>query len=229
MMIRVLVALGLGLACAAGVASAADLPLLIEKKAIIHHQKTSVHPKIATLHPKMVAHLVKKTSDKPQLVAVLPAATKPSPIVKAPAPVLREVPTTLTWVLGPMVANADGGKGEGSASATGNIVVDKPGTSFGPEMVVELEGHVVKTAQSTVRLDIHIGSFQKSVLWSSDEIKSGKFKITLNEKVPAGVMPAYIPVTALAFVTKAGEGHVAMVSLEKIVLRLGGMQVIGTK
>ena len=128
-----------------------------------------------------------------------------------------------------MTTNADGGKREGSASATANIIVDKPGTVFGPDMIIELEGHVVKTTEATVRLDIQVGDTKKTVSWNADQTKSGIFKITLNEKVPAGVLPALIPVSALAFVTQTGRGHVAMVSLEKIILRFASAQIVGTK
>jgi len=226
-MIRVLFALGLSMTCAASLACAADLPLLIVEKAPIHHKTKIVQRKAFALPGKKLAILAKKAGHKQQLAVVLPAATMPAPAIKPPA--LPSAMTNLSWVLGPMVANADGGKNEGSASATGNLVVDRPGASYGPEMVIELDGHVVKTVQSTVRLDIHIGPFQKSLVWSADEIKSGIFKITLTEKAPAGVLPAYIPVTALAFVTKVGDGHAAMVSLEKIVVRLGNAQIISAK
>jgi len=221
-MFRVLLALGLSLTCAASIASAADLPLIFDQKLPVHRQRPLKYLKTVDL-------LVGKTSPNSRLAALPPANTKPAPTVKHSAPVLPLAPSNLSWTLGPMVANADGGKREGSASATANIVMDKLGTRFGPEMFVELEGHVVKTAQSTVRLDIQIGTLKKSVVWNTDEVKSGTFKITLNEKFAAGSLPAFMPVSALAFVTQTGEGHVAMVSLERIVLRFGGKQIISTK
>jgi hypothetical protein len=215
MMSRVLFYIGLCFLCTASLSFAADLPLIFDKAPPVHHKKKS------TLH-------VKKTVSKPQLVALLPAPTNLL-AEKKPTPLVPKEMSNLSWVLGPMVANADGGKREASASATANIIVDNPGTNFGPEMMIEIEGHVVKTAQATVRLDIQIGDMKKTVVWNTNEIKAGIFKITMNEKVPPGVLPALIPVSALAFVTQTGDGHAAMVSLEKIMLRFSGAQVVSTK
>jgi hypothetical protein len=199
---------------AASFGFAADLPLLINKTPPAHHKKKTILQ-------------AKNTGLNPQAIASLPASAK-LPTEKLPTPLAPQTTQTtneLSWVLGPMVANADGGKREASASATANIIVDKPGTSFGPEIVIELEGHVVKTIQATVRLDIHIGSMKKTVQWNSDEIKAGIFKITMNERVPPGLLPSLIPVSALAFVTQSGDSHAAMVSLEKIMLRFAKPQV----
>ncbi len=220
-MFRALVTFGLCILCSASVPFAADLPLLTIKSPLVHHQKN-------TFRKKSIA-------SKPQLIAVLPAvtnslATQPQLLTeKNPAAITHKPMSNMAWVLGPMSANADGGKHESSVSATANIIVEKPGTSYGPEIVVELEGHVVKTVQSTVRLDIQVGDFKKSVQWNADEVKSGVFKISINQKIASGVLPELIPVSAIAFVTQAGEGHAAMVSLERIVLRFKGSQIISSK
>ena len=219
-MFRVLIAIVLFWLGTAGLSFAADLPLLFE-------HKTPVHPKKMTSHLKKPAKLLSAISLP--AASNRPVAKLPSPIVKNPTPLAPQATSTLSWVLGPMTTNADGGKREGSASATANIIVDKPGTVFGPDMIIELEGHVVKTTEATVRLDIQVGDTKKTVSWNADQTKSGIFKITLNEKVPAGVLPALIPVSALAFVTQTGRGHVAMVSLEKIILRFASAQIVGTK
>jgi hypothetical protein len=221
MMFRVTTTFVLGLLCAANIGFAADLPSTFAKAPSVHHKNTTIR--------------VKKPAPKSKQVGLLPivkklyAEKKPVPTVEAAVPTNPSSKSRLSWVLGPMVANADGGKHEGSASASANIVVESPGTTVGPEMIVELQGHVVKTIQSTVRLDIYIGDVKRSVTWSSDEVKSGIFKVTLNEKMPAGVLPSLIPVSALGFVTQAGEGHVAMVSLEKIVLNFTAPQVVSQK
>jgi hypothetical protein len=220
-MVRVLAAVGLSFLFTVNLSFAADLPLFIEKKAPIHYKKV--------LAP------AKKPMIKPLSTASIPSVTKiPTPkelasVTKVTAPEAQVAISSLTWALGPMTANADGGKREGSNSATANIVVDKPGTATGTEMVIELEGHVVKTVQSTVRVDVYIGDLRKSLVWNADEIKSGIFRVTLTEKIPAGVLPELIPVSAIAFVTQAGDGHVAMVSLEKIVLRYSSPQVASKK
>jgi hypothetical protein len=223
-MSRVLAAFGLCFLFTLSPSFAADLPLIIEKTLPIHHKKIKPHIKRPAIMPQSVVSIPVVTSvPDPKELASIDKTQTPA------APVSPIAISNLTWVLGSMTANADGEKREGSISETANIVVDRPGIDFGPEMVIELEGHVVKTIQSTVRLDVHIGNIKKSIVWNADEIKSGIFKITLIEQVTAGVMPALIPVSAIAFVTQAGEGHAAMVSLEKIVLRYSGPQVASTK
>lgn len=217
-MFRVQTAFMVCFLCTADLSFAADFPSNIVN--VAHSQ------------PKKTAFKPKKTLPKPQKTGVQPVVAKvqdakaPASVVDKPTPISPKAAGNLSWVLGPMTANADGGKREASNSATANIVVDKPGTSFGPEIMIELNGHVVKTIQSTVRLDVQIGEMRKSVVWHADEIKSGIFKITINEKIAAGVLPALIPVSAIAFVTQEGEGHAAMVSLEKIVLRFANPQII---
>jgi hypothetical protein len=220
-MFRVLAASGMCVLLLANSSLAADLPLFIEKTPPIHHKKIIFPAKKLIPKPKSIVSL--------PVVTKVPDTKEVASIAKIPKAVTSSVSSNLAWVLGPMTANADGDKREGSNSATANIVVDKPGTAVGPELIIELEGHVVKTVQSTVRLDIHVGNVKKSVVWNADEIKSGMFKITLNEQIAVGVIPDVIPVKALAFVTQAGDGHAAMVSLEKIVLRYSGPQVASTK
>ena len=215
-MLRVLLALALSSICVANSAYAADVPYEPPKPAILHvmAKKTKVaFQKFAHLIPMAVlpkvipGSITPTTKDQTQVAT---ASTKVSPDV-----------IELPWVLDPLVATADGGKKEGSSGREVNLVTNRPGTDFGPDVVIELTGHVIKTAQSTVRLDIHIGSLQKSVLWAADDVKSGLFKITLNEKLEPGHMPNYFPASAVAFVTQEGDGHVAMVSLEKVVFRMG--------
>lgn len=215
-MLQVLLALALSVLWFAPVAFTADLPWVPSKvvklhvvanKATVAVQKPTHLIPVAVL-PKVIPGSISEIFKEQTQIAI--ASTNVSPD-------LIELP----WVLDPLVATADGGKKEGSSGVEGNLVTNRPGTNFGPDVVIELTGHVIKTAQSTVRLDIHIGSLQKSILWAADDVKSGVFKITLNEKLQSGQMPSYFPASAMAFVTQEGEGHVAMVSLEKIVFRMG--------
>ncbi len=215
-MLRVRLAFALGFVCVASSAFAADVPYVsykpLKMKAFIKKSKVALHrPEqlmpVAVLPKVLPGSITQTTKDQTQVTT---ASTKVSPSV-----------IELPWVLNSLVATADGGKREGSAAAEGNLVTNRPGTDFGPDVVIELSGHVIKTAQATVRLDIRIGALEKSVLWSSDDIKSGAFQITLNEKLESGPMPIYFPASVLAFVTQQGDGHVAMVSLEKVVFRMG--------
>ncbi len=141
----------------------------------------------------------------------------------AVVPVGKEI--NLAWVLDPLSANADGGKKESSASVEGNLVVLESGYVTSPYMVIELQGHIVKTVNTTVRIDIKIGGKNHSVNWPLDDVKSGSFKVKLDAAMAEGELPAYIPVSAIAFVTNAKKGGAAMVSLEKITIRVGKVRV----
>ena len=230
---RGLLAVALSVYCIATSAFAADVPYVPELKpshAMV--TKFKPHHKVATVkssHMVAVAVLPKvmpgSISQPPKIQAKLPMA--PTKLPDEPTELADDI-VELPWVLDPLVALADGGKREGSASVEGNLVTDKARSEIGPEVAIELTGHVVKTAQSTIRLDIHIGSIARTVLWKADEIKSGRFKVTLNDKMAAGPMPSYFPASALAFVTQEGDGHVAMVSLEKIVFRIGKLHLAAT-
>jgi hypothetical protein len=219
-MYRVIFAILLSMTCATRLAVGADISSWVETKAPLQVKKLKQH--------KSIALKSKKNNIKRQPSAVIPK--KPEVAISISQPALPETTSVdLSWVLDPLVANADGGKNEGSASVTGNIVVDTPGTSCDPEMVIELEGHIIKTVDSTVRLDIQVGKIQRSVVWKADVIKSGKFNMTLKEKVEACVLGDYIPASVLAFVTKTGEGHAAMVSLEKITVRHSVTEIVGSQ
>lgn len=231
---RVLLALVLFVSCIAAPAFAADVPYVPEKpvphvtlikkikplRKVVAKESTGLVA-VAAL-PKVEPGSV---SQPPKIQGRLPIPTAKLPDQPTP---LAEDQVVLPWVLDPLVALADGGKREGSAGVSGNLVPDKVGAEIGPEVAIELSGHVVKTAQSTIRIDVQIGSIHRTVLWNSNEVKSGKFLVTLNETIPVGRMPKYFPASALAFVTQEGEGHVAMVSLEKIVFRLGKLHLAAT-
>lgn len=211
--------------CVAG-AHGADLPMFVPKQVHTKIVKKKSAAKVAAVAPVKLHAAVQKP------VASLATAKQTAKIASksVAAPSENEQANNsvnLSWTLGPLVANADGGKNEGSASITGNLIIDKPGAKIGPELNIELVGHIIKTPQSVVRLDVQIGDVKRTVTWKSDEIKSGTFKIMLHERLPAGVLPETFPASALAFVTKEGDGHAAMVSLEKINLRIGKLSVAG--
>lgn len=202
--------------------NAADLPMFLPKDV---HGKAF---KVAIKHAKTAAILPDdplSTAAKPVLAATAPViapntiAAQPDQPVANVAPVGSDM--KLSWTLDTLVANADGGKNEGSASVTGNLVIHKPRIKFGSALTIELIGHIIKTPQSEVRLDVQIGPVKRTVVWNSDEVKSGIFKIILDEKMPAADMAGNLPASVLAFVTKHGDGAAAMISLEKVNLHLG--------
>ena len=132
----------------------------------------------------------------------------------------------LSWVLDPLVANADGGKKEDSAAIQANLVMPEPGYVSAPYMLIELNGHIVKTADTTVRLDIKIDGKNHTTSWPTDDVQAGKFKITLKAAMAEGELPDYFPVSAIAFVTNNSKRGAAMVSLEKINIRVGKVRVV---
>lgn len=190
-------------------ASAADVPF----------SKIGVTP----LAPKPVTKLKKKVA-KTSLPAaarkaVVKAATETQQAVAVPTPSEIE----LSWVLDPLVAHADGGKREGSASAEANLVVTEPGFASASNMRIELYGHVVKTAHTAARIDVRIGGRSHTFEWTSEDVQAGRFNRTFKATLPQGKLPPYIPVSAFAFVTRESQGGAVLVSLEKIVVRVGNV------
>jgi hypothetical protein len=137
------------------------------------------------------------------------------------APTANEI--EMSWVLDPLMAHADGGKREGSASAEANLVVTEPGFASASYMTIELNGHIVKTARTTARVDVRIGSKTNTLEWTSDDVQSGRFNRTFKATLPEGKLPPYFPVSAIAFVTRERDGGAVLVTLEKIVVRVGNI------
>lgn len=219
--------------CFATVVEAADLPAYPVVKVAKPSIKSS-KPKKTVLKAPPVATLkapkkpAEKTASKLPNAAVEPAEKTDSKLPEAAVePVGKEV--NLTWVLDPLVANSDGAKREDSASVEANLVVTEPGDTLPSAMVIELTGHVIKTVDTSVRLDIRVGGLRRVVNWKADDVQSGKFHISLNGPMTGEKLPDYLPVSALAFVTKEGKEGVAMVSLDKVVVRLGNMNLADKK
>jgi hypothetical protein len=178
-------------------------------------------------HPKQVTSPVQKKLKRKKTTAVKPDVLKAKPALER---TVRKQPSSeaqtsdvvsLTWQLDPLVANSDGAKREDSASVEAHLLVPQPAKISHPTMIIELTGHVVKTVNTTARLDIRVGKSHRILSWNSDDVKAGKFKIVLNEPTTAGALPDHYAVSALAFVTKDGREGAAMISLERVVLRLG--------
>jgi hypothetical protein len=207
MIVRGLALLAVCGACVASAAFAADLPSYHPKQANIPHQK-KMKPKRALVE----THFVVKTK-----VARMKTIGKTRQTETEPTG--GEV--SMTWQLDPLTANSDGAKREDSASVETNLIVPQSANISNPTMVIELTGHVVKTVKTTARLDIRVGKTYRTVSWKSDDIKADSFKITLSQPIVSDPLPEYYPVSALAFVTKEGKDGAAMISLEKVVVRLG--------
>jgi hypothetical protein len=230
---RIVVALMVSGFCFSAQAEAADLPLTVqhrpvkkaEAKVVVRDKRkiTVSKPRPVRVVPKIADRL-----DEPQVAPVekdvevavqIPKEEKPQ--VKSPevAPVGQEL--ELSWFLNSLIANVDGPKNESSASMEGNLIVAEPGYVTSPYMVIELSGHVVKTPATTVRIDVSVGKTTRSVTWPSDDTKSGRFKVAIDAPLAKGKLPGYFPVSAIAFVTREGKSGTAMVSLDKVRLRVG--------
>jgi hypothetical protein len=207
---RALMLVAVGGMCASSIGYAADLPLYPLKKPVPQRQVRLAKPAL-----KVAA----KPATQKKMVA------QPLPV----APAAVEDDMNLVWVLDPLVANSDGAKKEDSASIETNLVVTEPGHITQPMMTIELSGHVVKTLRTTARIDVRIGKSYRTVAWTVDDVQAGKFKISLDEPVKAGKLPDYYPVSALAFVTSDGKDSAAMISLEKVVVRVGKTRVATAK
>jgi hypothetical protein len=209
------------------IAEAADLPSWPPQ-----HVKSVVKQPNKKALKKTAAKPVKEkklAAKVPMRVAVEDPATQAVALKRRSKIEHKDDILNMLWVLNPLVATSDGAKNEGSASETANLIVTESDFVAEPEMVIELSGHIVKTVGTTARIDVKIGKNYRTVAWTSDDIQAGKFNISLTEKMPGGQLPAYFPVSALAFVTKPGKDGAAMVSLEKVVLRIGKLRVATTQ
>jgi hypothetical protein len=210
-------------------AAAADLPVL--------KAKHKLHRVVVIAKPKVIAAKPKSTIAKPkkQIAKARPIVSATAPEVEqgvASAPVAPDATGNeidMAWVLDPLVATADGRKREGSASIEGNLIVAEPGYVTAPYMIIQLSGHIVKSPQTTARLDVNIAGTQRSVSWNSDDVQSGRFSIELKAPMQKGKLPDYFPVSALAFVTRDKDAGATMVSLDKIVVRVGKVELVATQ
>ncbi len=220
---RIALSIAVCLFCVGSVASAADLPAYdppVKLKAVKLQKKSSIVLKKAVAKAPVV-----KTVRAPLARSVKAVEEKPAVANREVVPEAEQKEINLSWVLDPLVANADGAKKEGSAGVEGNLVVAEPGFVTAPYMVIELRGHVIKTPGSTARIDVRIAGKNHTFSWSAEDVQSGKFVFTLNEEVPAGDLPSYFPVSALAFVTNSAKSGAVMVSLEKINIRIGKVRL----
>lgn len=188
-------------------ADAADLPF-INVSDVPQQKKPAAKPKKQSSRTLQVATT---RNDKPKTHVV-----KPEQVVAS-----KTDEIDLQWALDPLVATADNQKKEGSASAEANLIVLEPGSVSAPYMTIELSGHVVKTAQTTARIEVRVGGKRNTVSWNADDIKAGQFKVEFKSTMTEGELPRYFPVSAIAFVTNSGTTGAVMVSLETITVRVG--------
>lgn len=206
---RLFMLLIMGCLCHAPAASAADVPF-----SKLGDTQQSAKP---VAKPKKKT--AKTNSPANSRKAKIKAAAETQQAVIAPT--ANEI--EMSWVLDPLMAHADGGKREGSASATANLVVTEPGFASASYMTIELNGHVVKTAHTTARIDVRIGGKSHTIEWPADDVQSGRFNRTFKATLPEGKLPPYFPVSAIALVTRERDGGAVLVTLEKIVVRVGNI------
>ena len=134
---------------------------------------------------------------------------------------------SLSLELDTLVANADGAKTEASSSFAGQFSIQQPDYVSLPSMHFELRGLIVKTAGSTASLEVTVGNLKKSVVWQDNEVLSEPFTASFSGSVPDGQLPSPLPISVLAFVRKAPGGGAVLVSLEKIDVKIGQVNVAG--
>jgi hypothetical protein len=132
---------------------------------------------------------------------------------------------TLAMTLDKLIANADGGKMEDSASMEGEFVVGQPRTLRLKAMKVELMGHIVKTEGTFAQLTVKIGGMERSFEWKAAEIKSGKFTEVMTVSIPNGELPVPFPVSALATVSRTKDQGAVLLTLDEIKVTIGPDQV----
>jgi hypothetical protein len=215
-MIRLgVVLLAVWMFCVVPTANAADVPFLATNSSV-----TREKPKLKVQKPR--SKQVRATKAKA-------AAAAPNSKQTKAVPEQANDELNLVWVLDPLSANSDGAKREDSAGVETNLVVTEPGNVLAAGTVIELSGHVVKTAQTTARIDIRIGKASRTVSWNADDVQSGRFKISFNQPISSDKLPEYFPVSALAFVTKDGKVGASMISLEKVVIRFQRSKATASK
>jgi hypothetical protein len=131
----------------------------------------------------------------------------------------------LSMSLDKLVATADGGKTEGASSFSGHFLVLQPDYISLPSAVIELQGHIVKTPGSTARIDVTIGSDKKTLEWGADDSRAEAFTTTITTVIADGQLPSPFPISASAFVAKDKGGGAVLVSLERINITIGQIQV----
>ncbi len=217
--------------CLGSVAEAADVPSLPLKQVSKAPKRPAI--KVATKTTKILIIKSAKPKNLAEKKLELNAVEEPqsrSVSLKRQTNVdTTDNSVDMSWVLKPLVATSDGPKKEGSASQVAHIVVTEPGYVSEPGMTIELSGHIVKTAGTTARIDIQIGKIRRVVLWKSEDVQAGKFQLSLDEEMPTGTLPPYFKASALVFVTKEGKAGAAMVSLEKVVVRVGKVRLAASQ
>lgn len=210
-----LLSISVGLMCMGWAANAADLPSL--------PQLTKAKVQILHTKPKLK---VKKSAPKSSVAGSAQARkTKNSAVDPDRVAARNRHEIDLAWVFDPLIATADGSKKEGSGEVEGNLVVLERGYLSSPYLIIELSGHVVKTAGATARIDIRIAGKDRKFVWGVEDVKSEAFTIRFNETLSEGKLPANFPIAAFALATKTKQGAVAMVSLEKIRIRVGQVRL----
>ncbi len=149
------------------------------------------------------------------------SAAKPKDVATSAS----ESELTLSMTLEKLIANADGGKTEDSASMEGEFVVGQPRTLRLNAMKVELLGHIVKTEGTSAQLTVKIGGMEKSFEWTAAEVKAGKFTEVMTVSIPSGELPVPFPVSATATVSRTKDQGAVLLTLDQIKVTIGPNRV----
>jgi hypothetical protein len=123
---------------------------------------------------------------------------------------------SLAMTFDSLTAKADGDVKEGSASMSGHFAVHQPQSIQLTNLHIELHGRIVKTAGSTARVDVTVGTAQGSIEWQESEVVADEFARAIDVAVEGGQLPNPFTIQAVASAKKTSEKGAAIVTLETI-------------
>jgi hypothetical protein len=122
----------------------------------------------------------------------------------------------LALELGDFQITADNEKTEGTSSFVGQLIVLKPANVPLPSLSITLEGHLVKTLGSDVRIDLTVGDFRKTFNWSADQTHNGVFREAISATPRDRHMKDPLPVSIVAWVTRPKTAGATLLTVDKL-------------
>ena len=116
-------------------------------------------------------------------------------------------------------AKADGGTTEAKANVAGHFEVSQPKLDTFTMARVNIEGHIIKSSGSIVRLALKVGGAEQVIEWAEGTVASEKFSRNVDIALPAGGrLPSPFPVSVEAMARKNGYADAAYVSVSGVTI-----------
>lgn len=133
---------------------------------------------------------------------------------------------SIKMTFSPFEAKADGSTLEASANLAGHFELTQPNYDRFTKCVATVEGLIIKSEASSVRLVIKAGSSEQVIEWGQGKQLSERFSRDIEIALPGeGRLPNPFPVSIQAFVKKDGASDAAYVSVESLTITAGGTKV----